>query len=507
MTDYETPNDVFAYPAHIARAVQNTDDLLKIVKKLVEDDGILEEHEPYFWRAEISNNQLDSYYTRMHKTSLQNYAIEAAEGVSFLTGHDSREQALGRSLTGKYTGASGNGVARVVADFYTLRGLQTNKLASDEFIKGVRGGIIKDVSIGFYGGMFRCSICNNDLWSWDCWHIPGVEYDILDDEGRKTGKRELCTASVENSHLSEVSAVYDGITPGAAIRKAEIEIRNAGQRDKKQRINLDSMNLLQSRYRYKLPAIPYSSRGIPIIRPQAEQEDDTRENETIQLEENDDMILTDEQRRELEASIENEGKEGTEARVEETTVVEQPVVETPSAPEVVAIVVTEARIEEPTISESSTEVGSVVENEAAEDGEGDVNDMEQARAALLAAFEAAGVEPTDDPLAEATRMIGDMPRLRRLADMGTEYRVDVVNQAITEGIRARGEKFKEEQWRATLGKLELEEVKRFRDDWKDAADEMLSGGRVVRETGEETEEAFVPRSEPRHLPDAAFVAR
>ncbi len=159
-------SEVFAQSAHIvARSKSTEQDLLDLVKARVSDPTILDEHPPYIFEAEISNTNTDSYYTWMHTGSLRNFTDDANEGVAFLTSHDSRELPLGSSLAAKYIAGKGTTTPRVNATFYTLKGLHTNKVSSDEFIKGVRASIISDVSIGFYNAEFKCDLCEKDLFS------------------------------------------------------------------------------------------------------------------------------------------------------------------------------------------------------------------------------------------------------------------------------------------------------------------------------------------------------
>lgn len=135
----------------------------------------------------------------------------------------------------------------VLASFYTLPGHNPGggSITADDFIRGVRGGLIFDVSVGFYGSL-RCALCGQQYWSWDCPHILGLEYDVVDDEGNVTGT-ELAWAWVEDGHLAEVSAVYDGATPGAIIEKAAREIEEG-------RMSPKAVTAIETRYRVRLPA-------------------------------------------------------------------------------------------------------------------------------------------------------------------------------------------------------------------------------------------------------------
>ena len=248
---------VFAHPARVGPAEMTpaADLLAMIASRHAFDEAILAERPPFFWLAEISSNRLDAYYTRMAPTTLRNFGIEAAEGVTFQNSHRFMELGLGRSLTGTYEEAGD--VARVLAEFYTVPGLRLAGVGTDDFIAGVRSGLVHDVSVGFYGGQFRCSLCGRDmLRDWECPHVPGMLYDIRDPLGNVTGQ-EMAIAWVEDAHLSEVSAVYDGATPGAAILKAQQEAE-AG------RLRAGQVTLLEARYRIRLPAARVMTAGVDL---------------------------------------------------------------------------------------------------------------------------------------------------------------------------------------------------------------------------------------------------
>ena len=75
--------------------------------------------------------------------------------------------------------------------------------------------------------------------------IPGIEYEVeqRNDRGDVISKRkQVAFAWVENARLSELSAVYDGATPGCAILKAQREA-DAG------RMTPETAFFLEQRYR------------------------------------------------------------------------------------------------------------------------------------------------------------------------------------------------------------------------------------------------------------------
>ena len=255
---------VYATTALIVRATDgggfDPDTLLALAKQRAPDPSVFDDLPPYFWRAQISSSRLDAYYTRMDPaTTLRNFADDATAGVSFQNSHDTRQLGLGQSLQGRFIGAQGNGVARTEADFYTIPNVRLNQVSTDDFINGVRSGVVRDVSVGFYGGEFQCSICNRDMMrDYACPHIPGMTYDPnKPDDWRTDPNGETATATVKNARLAEVSAVYDGATPGAAILKA-IGAAQDG------RLTPQQARLLESRYRINLPSVRVTVPGADL---------------------------------------------------------------------------------------------------------------------------------------------------------------------------------------------------------------------------------------------------
>lgn len=186
----------------------------------------------YLWRAEISNSLLDSHFTHMAESTLRNYAADALEGVAFLKGHDWRALPIGYSLDAAYEDGDRK---RVIADFYTVAGLPE----TDDLIKRMKAGIVRDVSVGFHGGSMTCDLCSRGFW--DCPHIPGLKYEVKEGD---TVRTQLATFTIEDAHLSEVSGVFDGSTPGAMILKAQ---ERAGE------LTTEQTRILEQRYRVKLP--------------------------------------------------------------------------------------------------------------------------------------------------------------------------------------------------------------------------------------------------------------
>lgn len=233
---------ISTYPAQIVYRATPAELLTQVQAELGE--GI----EPFIFSAEISSNRLDAYYGYMGETSLRNYADDAQAGVSFQDSHSQTRLGFGQSLTGTFE--INDNVSRVVAEFYTVPGVEFGGMHSykstDDFIRAVKARLVRDVSIGFYGGKELCNVCGKPVWEWwkqdACPHIPGLEYPI-GDRGEQT---ILATFTVEGAHLAEVSAVFDGATPEAMILKARHQIETG-------KLQAQAARLLETRYRIKLP--------------------------------------------------------------------------------------------------------------------------------------------------------------------------------------------------------------------------------------------------------------
>src|SRR5262245_23084431 len=104
IAEYELIIPEVRVPAHIGTNTRKSDaELFQIYESKFKREGSDKKQEDfYFFPAEISNQNLDSYKTKMAESSLQNYAKNAVEGVSFLNSHKSRELGLGKVCFGEY---------------------------------------------------------------------------------------------------------------------------------------------------------------------------------------------------------------------------------------------------------------------------------------------------------------------------------------------------------------------------------------------------------------------
>lgn len=363
---------IFGHPARIAKL----DDELKAAV-LGRVSGVTES-EVFMFPAVVSTDRLDAYFTRMDESSLRNYADDLAAGVALQNSHRHMELPFGRSVFGEFSGQATTGV------FYTVRDLNLNGVNTNDLIRGIETGILSDVSIGFSGGKFECSICKRELWSTDCLHVPGLTYDGV-----------TAFVWVRGARLAETSVVYDGATPGAAIIKARME-SEAG------RLRPDAADVIEQRYRIKLP----DSRAV--------------------------------------WSVQQEGKVDIEVRLREVL----------------------GLAEEVDLVEAVTS-------------------------------ERAAMTETQERIRSLQAKISELePQARD----GQQYRDDLINAALVEGVRAVGSEFAQDTYREVMKSAPLDVIKRMRDDWKAIADKVFVAGRASQDKADRRKPVQV------ETPNAAFAA-
>lgn len=366
---------VFGYPARVRLLDgKRTPELLQLVERgHAYDPGFFREREPFFFAAEISNDQVDAYFTRMMPSTLGNFARDAGAGVAFRKNHIQTELPLGRSISGRVESYQGRN--RVVSDVYIVPGLKLSDVPNDDVIAAIRSGTLADVSVGFYlgeGGRITCDLCGRDLMDWECPHIPGMGYE-------HENQKRTATFGVHNARLSEFSGVYDGAAPNAAILKAE-RMAGAGQ------LKPEAARLVEAKYRIKLPESRHAWPG------------------------------------------------------------------------------------------NTPEKGSNMEPQ---------KQLETIRSALKTAGYG------EDMTAGLERVLAD-------AADGRQYRADLLEDALAEGVRALGDKFNRATYEGALRTSPLATIRQMRDDWQRTGDARLPGGRLTRD-GEQTGKPKVAL-----VPDAAY---
>lgn len=452
--------------------------LLDLAKSRALDPEALDEegNEPFFWTARASNQNVDSYYTRMDESSLENYARDASDpGVQFQNSHNGAsflgggEVGFGRSLQGKVSGRSG--AKEVLIDFYAIPGLQCGNMTSDQFIRGTRTGIYADVSIGFIPGRMLCNICGNDWlkrYDWifgdtgdeeSCRHWPGKEYEV--GEG-KSKKKVRCILDVMDGRLSEVSTVYDGATPGAGIAAVDM----ARMMSAEGKLSDSDRAFVENLYRVRIAPPAGMHGGVDLEYAMARGTGMTK-------------------------ATTKPAEERTEAEVvEETTVVAE-------------------------VTSDDDDGGRINLNKKPEVAETESTDpMER----LRAKYAGTGIEIGTDPYRMIERLADhclsqaqDIEKLTQEAEYGRQAREAMLEELDATVVRAFGATDAEKRQalhRKAVGTMDMDELQSYIDDLEGRAKSRIPGGQITR-IGEKKDEGEDDSStvDENHTPRGKTPAR
>jgi hypothetical protein len=83
-------------------------------------------------------------------------------------------------------------------------------------------------------------------------------------------------------------------------------------------------------------------------------------------------------------------------------------------------------------------------------------------------------------------------QMQTMADMGKQYREDLISDTIVAGARELGESFNEETYRRVLEGASIESIKTMRSDWDTIARSILKSG---RQTSEEIDDDTPPTAD------------
>jgi hypothetical protein len=171
--------------------------------------------EVYVASMHLANTAVDRSFERFPVSYLEQFK-DTIVGKSLLIGHDHRAAPEGLFFKAEVMGEHGaqstepearssQPGAHLKAWFYVVKTKQNEHLRAQ-----VDGGVYRYVSIGFQYEDLVCDICGQSLFSRECPHVPGRDYD---------GKTGTATYA-GNAEAVEGSIVYLGAQYGAELLKA-----------------------------------------------------------------------------------------------------------------------------------------------------------------------------------------------------------------------------------------------------------------------------------------------
>jgi hypothetical protein len=106
--------------------------------------------------------------------------------------------------------------------------------------------------------------------------------------------------------------------------------------------------------------------------------------------------------------------------------------------------------------------------------------------------------------ARVTELTEENSRLAVLADMGTAYRAELIEDTIKEGTRADGSRFPTETYRILLDNASIDHIKALRDGFRARGDDELAGGRRTVEEAPVLEETTPVVNRGKTVPAEAY---
>lgn len=440
--------------ARVTPAKLDVERLLDLAKASAPDPSIFDTVNPFFWDVRASSNRLDYYSTRMRAgrgKTLDNFVRGLKDGVSYQDSHNTYKLGWGHSLDGRLvtTDETDEEIEQKIVEawgtFFTLPDQTFAGQDTNSFINAVRSGVWRDVSVGFAASDIECGLCGKQSFEWwkddGCPHLPGLDYELATGDGGTITR--TAWAWINDGELLEVSQVYEGASPAAAVVKAE-QMSAEGRLTEMDRARVErrfSTRIATPERRFALGAVPGERRGV--------------------------MPDKDKNQR------------GSEEQDETVDPVEQVADETVIAPL--------EDDEESRTTEADAELEGTAQVEAelltTEEGQLDVLSEERAR------FAPHGITLGRSPV-KAVRALGDevvrlraaLAQERTLANIGRRYKDDLIEDTITEGVRALGKDFRADQYRAILGQLDIDGIRLMRDDF--AARATFPTERITKEDAE-----------------------
>lgn len=170
--------------------------------------------------AIASSDAYDDYSTRMDpETTLPNYEVDLASGAALLDSHDNYKLPFGSSFRAELQPVP-DGVLegvpatlQVFAGYYMLRNHIVNGKSTEDYRKGIIGGTLRKMSIGFSGSDIRyiCDIDGSDLFDWKSDYYPGM----------RLPDGTIVTYTIKNARAAETSIVFKNGSPGALIQRVQ----------------------------------------------------------------------------------------------------------------------------------------------------------------------------------------------------------------------------------------------------------------------------------------------
>ena len=405
------------------------------MQKHIRSDKFKKEDFFVFETLAVGNRIVPNRYMKLMPDLLNVMKEDAEKGVSLMLNHNWSQSGVQSIPIGKVfdarigTGTQEGEDTTLYTTQYILRDdSKVDGYSKNDIIKLIESGILADTSIGWGTDRecYKCSICGHSIYNYRlCEHIPGRNY-IVNEETKEVQQCIVNVHAPKNKHagnnvLMENSIVFDGAYPNAVIQSVtgnEVNGKEGVLKPLEGKQQLSEKDVI----------IGYSTNSsYNLLYKQSQEKGGTEQMD--------------------------------EAEVQETEVVETTEVQ---ATEVVE---TQDVKPEETVADATQETQSVdnVDNsvETNENTETMYSEKE-----LLEKF--SDVAP-------------DLESLIALAKEGLSYRNEIIEQALTSGVRSLGNAFNKEAFAKTFSNMTTKDIKEMGEAWEVQVGEKFSTDLVSKQ--------------------------
>lgn len=397
------------------------------MQKHIRSDAYKKEDFFVFETLAVGDRVVPNRYMKLMPDLLDTMKEDAIKGVSLMLNHNWSQIGVQSIPIGKVFDArigagtqEGETTALYTTQYILRDDSKLDGYSKNDIIKLIETGTLSDTSIGWgtERECYKCSICGNSIYDFgNCKHIPGRKY-IVNEE---TDEVKECIVEVHspahkhagNNVLMENSIVFDGAYPNAIIQSSignEIQTKNGVLKPLEDKQELSQNDII----------IGYSTNGSYNLL--------------------------------YKKSIEKGGTEQMdEAEKQETEVVETETVETQAV-----------NAEETPVVEETAET---VETQANENVEETVE---------TPAKEEEKMYSEKELLEKFSDVAPDLEALIVLAKEGLAHRNEVIEEALTKGVRSMGNAFNKEAFNKTFSNMTTKDIKDIGDVWEKQVNEKFS---------------------------------
>jgi hypothetical protein len=131
------------------------------------------------------------------------------------------------------------------------------------------------------------------------------------------------------------------------------------------------------------------------------------------------------------------------------------------------------------------------------DGCGTAEDETRSRA-IGRILEQAGISHAKGIEAAIRELLNERDTLQPLAEIGKQYKTELIKAALSEGVRVMGNDFDKKTFEPLLQNSQPDQIKAMRDGWQRAADILFKQGRRTTEASESKDSRNSPIPDDPH---------